>query len=60
MTMLLGAGVALPQVAGRVGHSGGGTTTLAVYSHFQQAQDQEVADLLGRILNTIPAAESKV
>ena len=60
VTMLLGAGVALPQVAGRVGHSGGGTTTLAVYSHFQQAQDQEVADLLGRILNTIPAAESKV
>ncbi len=60
VTMLLGAGVALPQVAGRVGHSGGGTTTLAVYSHFQQAQDQEVAELLGRILNPMPEAGSRV
>jgi len=59
VTMLLGAGVALPQVAGRVGHSGGGTTTLAVYSHFQQAQDHEVADLLGRILNSKAAIESE-
>jgi integrase len=50
VTTLLGAGVALPQVAGRVGHGGGGHTTLSVYSHFQQARDQEVADLLGRIL----------
>jgi integrase len=57
VTMLLGAGVALPQVAGRVGRSGGGTTTLAVYSHFQQAQDQEVADLLGLILNPQAAVE---
>jgi integrase len=60
VTMLLGAGVALPQVAGRVGHSGGGATTLAVYSHFQQAQDQEVADLLGRILNPLPEVGSTV
>jgi integrase len=60
VTMLLGAGVALPQVAGRVGHSGGGATTLAVYSHFQQAQDQDVADLLGRILNPMPEAEIRV
>jgi integrase len=50
VTSLLGAGVALPQVAGRVGHGGGGHTTLSVYSHFQQARDREVADLLGRIL----------
>jgi len=50
VTTLLGAGVSLPQVAGRVGHGGGGHTTLSVYSHFQQARDQEVADLLARIL----------
>jgi integrase len=50
VTTLLGAGVDLTQVAGRVGHAGGGRTTLAVYSHFQQARDREVAELLGRIL----------
>lgn len=55
----LGAGVALPQVAGRVGHGGGGHTTLAVYSHFQQARDQEVADLLARILER-PAGQEPV
>jgi hypothetical protein len=53
---LLGAGVALPQVAGRVGHGGGGHTTLSVYSHFQQARDRDVADLLARILER-PARE---
>ena len=50
VTTLLGAGVALPQVAGRVGHGGGGHTTLSVYSHFQQAPDRDAADLLARIL----------
>lgn len=50
VTTLLNAGVALPQVAGRVGHGGGGHTTLSVYSHFQQAPDREAADLLARIL----------
>lgn len=50
VTTLLGAGVALRQVAGRVGHGGGGYTTLSVYSHFQPSRDQEVADLLARIL----------
>ena len=57
VTTLLGAGVALPQVAGRVGHGGGGYTTLSVYSHFQQTRDREVADLLGRILER-PAAQA--
>jgi integrase len=50
VTTLLGAGVELPQVAGRVGHGGGGKTTLAVYSHFQARRDREVAELLGRML----------
>ncbi|MDP9402853.1 MAG: tyrosine-type recombinase/integrase [Actinomycetota bacterium] len=57
VTTLLGAGVALPQVAGRVGHDGGGHTTLSVYSHFQQARDREVADLLARILER-PSTEA--
>lgn len=50
VTTLLCAGVELPQVAGRVGHGGGGHTTLSVYSHFQKTRDREVADLLARIL----------
>jgi integrase len=49
-TTLLGAGVDLPTVAGRLGHAGGGRTTLAVYSHFQQASDRNAADLLGKLL----------
>ncbi|MGH9166060.1 MAG: tyrosine-type recombinase/integrase, partial [Acidimicrobiales bacterium] len=59
VTTLLGAGVALPQVAGRVGHGGGGHTTLSVYSHFQQARDRDVADLLARILKR-PGSELTV
>lgn len=50
VTTLLGAGVELPQVAGRIGHGGGGKTTLAVYSHFQARRDRDVAELLGRML----------
>ncbi len=57
VTTLLGAGVELPQVAGRVSHGGGGQTTLGVYAHFQQARDREVADLLARILQRPQANE---
>jgi integrase len=49
-TTLLGAGVDLPTVAGRLGHAGGGRTTLAVYSHFQQAANRNAADLLGKLV----------
>ncbi|HSH60097.1 MAG TPA: site-specific integrase [Acidimicrobiales bacterium] len=51
-TTLLGAGVDLQTVAGRLGHAGGGRTTLAVYSHFQQAADRNAADLLGKLLSS--------
>lgn len=51
VTTLLGAGVSIPQVAGRVGHEGGGHTTLSVYSHFLEPRDREVAELLARILH---------
>ena len=49
-TTLLGAGVDLRTVAGRLGHAAGGRTTLAVYAHFLQAPDRGAADLLGRLL----------
>jgi integrase len=49
-TTLLGAGVDLRTVAGRLGHAAGGRTTLAVYAHFLQAPDREAAQLLGRLL----------
>ena len=49
-TTLLGAGVDLRTVAGRLGHAGGGRTTLAVYAHFQQASDRGAAELLGDLL----------
>lgn len=53
-TTLLGAGVDLRTGAGRLGHSGGGRTTVAVYAHFQEAVDREAADLLGRLLGVRP------
>ncbi|MGH9920157.1 MAG: tyrosine-type recombinase/integrase, partial [Nitrososphaerales archaeon] len=62
VTTLLSGGVELPEVAGRVGHAGGGKTTLAVYSHFRQARDREAADLLGQMLHhqaPRPRASSK-
>lgn len=55
-TTLLGAGVDLRTVAGRLGHSAGGRTTLAVYAHFLQAADRGAAQLLGRLL-TAPQKE---
>lgn len=49
-TTLLSAGVDLRTVAGRLGHAGGGRTTLAVYAHFQQAPDRAAADLMGKLV----------
>jgi integrase len=60
VTTLLGAGVELPQVAGRVGHGGGGKTTLAVYSHFQARREREVAELLGRMLRDPSRSDSRL
>ncbi len=47
-TQLIAAGVDLRTVAGRLGHGGGGATTLRVYSHWVAASDQRAAELLGR------------
>jgi integrase len=46
-TELLGAGVDLRTVAGRLGHAGGGATTLRVYAAWVAESDQRAADILG-------------
>ena len=46
-TELLSAGVDLRTVAGRLGHGGGGATTLRVYAAWVAASDRKAAELLG-------------
>jgi integrase len=46
-TELLTAGVDLPTVAGRLGHGGGGATTLKVYAAWVSASDRKAAEILG-------------
>lgn len=46
-TELLTAGVDLPTVAGRLGHGGGGATTLKVYAAWVAASDRKAAEILG-------------
>lgn len=49
-TELIAAGVDVRTVAGRLGHSGGGTTTLRVYSAWRSEADQRAArDVVGRL-----------
>ena len=45
-TELLSAGVDLRTVAGRLGHGGGGATTLRVYAAWVAASDRKAAELL--------------
>jgi integrase len=54
-TELLTAGVDLPTVAGRLGHGGGGATTLRVYAAWVAASDRKAAEILGsRMPKRIP------
>lgn len=46
-TELLTAGVDLRTVAGRLGHGGGGSTTLRVYAAWVAASDRKAAEILG-------------
>ncbi|MBV9010673.1 MAG: site-specific integrase [Pseudonocardiales bacterium] len=46
-TELLAAGVDLATVSGRLGHGGGGATTLRVYAAWVAASDQRAAEVLG-------------
>lgn len=45
-TELLTAGVDLPTVSGRLGHGGGGSTTLRVYAAWVAASDRKAAEIL--------------
>jgi integrase len=45
-TQLIAGGVDVRTVSGRIGHAGGGATTLRVYTHFQAAADRRAAELL--------------
>jgi integrase len=49
-TQLIAGGVDVGTVSGRIGHAGGGTTTLRVYTHFQAAADRRAAQLLEQTL----------
>jgi integrase len=49
-TQLIAGGVDVRTVSGRIGHAGGGATTLRVYTHFQAAVDRRAAQLLEQTL----------
>ena len=53
-TELIAAGVDVRTVAGRPGHSGGGTTTLKVYSAWRSEADQRAASSLGMRMPALP------
>jgi integrase len=55
-TELITAGVDLRTVAGRLGHGGGGTTTLRVYAAWVPGADQQAADLLASRMPSRPIA----
>jgi integrase len=54
-TELVAAGVDLRTIAGRLGHSGGGVTTLRVYSAWVPEADSRAANTLGTRLPAPPA-----
>jgi integrase len=49
-TQLIAGGVDVRTVSGRIGHTGGGATTLRVYTHFQAAADRRAAQFLEQTL----------
>jgi integrase len=55
-TELIAAGVDVRTVAGRLGHGGGGTTTLRVYSAWVAEADQRAAASLGAHMPELPVA----
>lgn len=54
-TELIAAGVDVRTVAGRLGHGGGGTTTLKVYSAWRSEADQRAASSVGVRMPAPPA-----
>jgi integrase len=57
-TELIAAGVDIRTVAGRLGHGGGGTTTLRVYSAWVAEADQRAASSLAARMPELPVAAS--
>jgi hypothetical protein len=58
-TELIAAGVDVRTVAGRLGHGGGGATTLRVYSAWVAEADQRAAAALGFRLPEMPSPRSE-
>jgi integrase len=58
-TELLSAGVDLATVSGRLGHGGGGATTLRVYAAWVAASDQRAAEILGAKMPPRPSQPDK-
>lgn len=56
-TQLLTGGVDLRTVAGRLGHSGGGVTTLRFYAHLVRPADQKAAGMLSQQLADLSKKE---
>lgn len=50
VTQLLDLGISLPAVAARVGHGGGGRTTIAVYGHATEQSDASAAKAIGGVI----------
>ncbi|WP_308202815.1 tyrosine-type recombinase/integrase [Crossiella sp. SN42] len=60
-TELLTAGIDLRTVAGRLGHGGGGATTLKVYAAWVAASDRKAAEILGsRMPKRAPKPDTSV
>lgn len=57
-TELIASGVDIRTVAGRLGHGGGGTTTLRVYTAFVSEADQRASEALRRRLPARPQKET--
>jgi integrase len=58
-TQLIAGGVDLRTVSGRIGHVGGGATTLRVYTHFLAAADRQAAEVLEKTLRRPRRSSSK-
>lgn len=57
-TELLTAGIDLRTVAGRLGHGGGGATTLRVYAAWVAASDRKAAEILGSRMPKLPGGKA--
>lgn len=57
-TELIAAGVDPRTVAGRLGHGGGGSTTLRVYSAWVPESDRKAASVLAGRMPTRPSGTS--